>query len=221
MSRRYARMATVGVAALAVLTFGAPAFGHTQATIDNPRAGATNVLLALDAEAESDTAGIKSLTVTLPDGVTPAQVSLSSAPGGWTFARTDTGFTVSGTPLALHTNAKATVRIAQLPATPSVLAFRTLVTYGDGTVQRWIEVPSTAAPSPPDPAPTVSLAAATGSPPPTVSPNAAVHNVTAPAGSHTPAGSALPWVIIGAVVVVLLAIGALLWRRFTRLHPND
>ncbi len=221
MSHRYARVGTVGVAALAALAFGAPAFAHTQATIDNPRAGATNVLLTLDAEAESGTAGIKSLSVALPNGITPAQVSLAEAPGGWTFARTDSGFTVSGTPLALHTNAKTSLRIAQLPATPSVLAFRTLVVYGDGKVDRWIEVPSTAAPSPPDPAPTVSLAAGTGSPPPTVSPNAIVHKVSAPPGSPTPGGSALPWIIIAAVVVVLLVIGALLWRRFTRLHPND
>jgi hypothetical protein len=223
VSRLPARAAVTGLAVLAALTVATPALAHTQATIDNPRAGATNAVLSLNAEAESDTAGIKSLAVTLPGGISPAQVSVVSAPGGWTFTRTVDGFTVAGAALATHTDAKASLRIAQLPATPSTLAFKTLVTYSDGRVDRWIEVPSSAGAQPPDPAPTVSLqpAAATQSAVP-VSPGAVVHNASVAANATTSkSNTTLIWVVVIAVLIVLGLIAALLWRRMTRLHTND
>ena len=223
MSRLCARTATVGVAALALLGLATPALAHTQASIDNPQAGAANVVLSLDAEAESDTAGIKSLTVNLPAAITPAQVSVVSAPGGWTFARTGDGFTVGGAALPTHTNAKASLRIAQLPATPVTLAFKTLVTYSDGKVDRWIEVPSPGAAEPPDPAPTVSLRpAAITSSAQAVSPGAVVHNASVAANSTTSkTNTTLIWVVIIAALIVLALIAWLLWRRMTRLHTND
>jgi Domain of unkown function (DUF1775) len=227
--RTCARIAAAGVAALALIAVAAPALAHTQATIDNPQAGATNVVLSLNAEAESTTAGIKSLDVTLPDGITPAQVSLVTGPNGWTFARTDRGFTLAGTALPVGTAAKASLRIAQLPATATLLAFKTLVTYNDGKVDRWIEVPSSAAPSPPNPAATVSLKpaaspTATGAPTNTlVSPGAVARGAASPADTAPTSKSdtTLLWVIVGAGLVLLVLIGVLLWRRRTRLHTND
>jgi len=227
VSRIALRLAAVaGLATAALLGVATPALAHTQATIDNPQAGAGNVLLTLNAEAESTTAGIKSLEVTLPGGIQPAQVSLTDGPGGWTFARTTQGFTVSGSALAVGTPAKASLRIAQLPATAQVLAFRTLVTYNDGKVDRWIEVPSTAAPDPPDPAPTVSLkpAAATSAPESNlVSPGAVIRNNPSPAAQAPTSKSrtAWLWAIVIAGLILLLLIGILLWRRMTRLHTND
>lgn len=229
MSRIALRLAAVaGLATAALLGVAGPAFAHTQATIDNPQAGAGNVLLTLNAEAESTTAGIKSLEVTLSGGIQPAQVSLTDAPGGWTFARTTQGFTVSGSALAVGTPAKTSLRIAQLPATAQVLAFRTLVTYNDGKVDRWIEVPSTAAPDPPNPAPTVSLkpAAATATSAPAsnlVSPGAVIRNNPSPAAQAPTSKSrtAWLWAIVIAGLILLLLIGILLWRRMTRLHTND
>jgi hypothetical protein len=157
-----ARIAAVGLAtatllSVAALSIAAPALAHTQATLDNPHAGATNAMLSLNAEAESTTAGIAKLDVTLPGGIAPDQVSLASAPQGWAFARTAQGFTVSGTPLAVGTDAKTSLRIATLPGAPTLLAFKTLVTYADGKVDRWIEVPTAGQPTPPNPAATVSL----------------------------------------------------------------
>lgn len=220
--------AVAGLATAALLAVATPAFAHTQASIDNPAAGAANVVLTLDAEAESTTAGIKSLEVTLPGGIQPAQVSLTEAPGGWTFTRTAQGFTVAGSALAVGTPAKATLRVAQLPATAQVLAFRTLVTYNDGQVQRWIEVPSTAAPNPPDPAPTVSLkpAAATATSAPAsnlVSPGAVIRNNPSPAAQAPTSRSrtAWLWAIVIAGLILLALLGVLLWRRMTRLHTND
>lgn len=229
MSRIAPRLAAVaGLAAAASLAVGAPALAHTQASIDNPQAGAGNVVLTLNAEAESTTAGIKSLEVTLPAGIQPAQVSLTDAPGGWMFTRTAQGFTVAGSALAVGTPAKTSLRIAQLPATAQVLAFRTLVTYSDGKVDRWIEVPSTAAPDPPDPAPTVSLkpaaAAATSAPASNlVSPGAVIRQNPSPA-ARAPTSRAHTvwlWVIVIAGLILLALIGVLLWRRMTRLHTND
>jgi hypothetical protein len=227
--RTCARVAAAGVAALALIAVAAPALAHTEATIDNPQAAASNVLLSLNAEAESTTAGIKSLDVTLPDGITSAQVSLVTGPNGWTFARTDRGFTVAGTALPVGTAAKASLRIAQLPATATLLAFKTLVTYNDGKVDRWIEVPSSAAPNPPNPAATVSLRpaaspTATGAPTNTlVSPGAVVRGPASPAARAPTSKSdtTLLWVIVGAGLVLLALLGVLLWRRRTRLHTND
>jgi hypothetical protein len=229
VSRIALRLAAVaGLATAALLGVATPALAHTQATIDNPQAGAGNVLLTLNAEAESTTAGIKSLEVTLPGGIQPAQVSLTDAPGGWTFARTTQGFTVSGSALAVGTPAKTELRIAQLPATAQVLAFRTLVTYNDGKVDRWIEVPSTDTPNPPNPAPTVSLrpAAATATSAPAsnlVSPGAVIRNNPSPAAQAPVSKSrtAWLWAIVIAGLILLALIGVLLWRRMTRLHTND
>jgi hypothetical protein len=227
VSRIAPRLAAVaGLATAALLAVAAPALAHTQASIDNPQAGAGNVVLTLNAEAESTTAGIKSLDVTLPGGIQPAQVSLTDAPGGWTFTRTAQGFTVAGSTLAVGTPAKTSLRIEQLPATAQVLAFKTLVTYGDGKVDRWIEVPSTAAPNPPDPAPTVSLRAAAATSAPAsnlVSPGAVIRNNPSPA-AQAPASKSRTgwlWAIVIAGLILLLLIGVLLWRRMTRLHTND
>jgi uncharacterized protein YcnI len=227
VSRTCARGVAIGLAALALTAIAAPALAHTEATIDNPQAGATNVVLTLDAQAESTSAGITSLDVTLPDGVTPAQVSIKAGPNGWTFTRTTQGFTVAGTALPVGTDARAALQIAQLPATATTLAFKTLVNYSDGAVDRWIEVPSTAAPNPPNPAPTVSLRPAAATPAGTaptnlVSPGAVVRNPSPAATAPTSASStALLWVIVGAGLILLVLIGVLLWRRMTRLHTND
>jgi hypothetical protein len=226
--RKCARVVTIGLATLVLVAIAAPALAHTEVTIDNPQAGATNVVLNLDAQAESTTAGIKSVDVTLPDTITPAQVSVAAAPGGWTFTRTSAGFTIAGSAIAVGTDAKATLHVAQLPTAPTVLAFKTLVTYADGKVDRWIEVPSTAAPNPPNPAPTVSLKPAAATPTGSasanvqVSPGAVVHNAsTAATAATSTSRTGLLWGIVIAGLILLALIGVLLWRRMTRLHTND
>jgi hypothetical protein len=223
------RIATIGVGTAALLGIAVPAFAHAQASLDNAHAGATNVTLRLNAEAESTTAGIKSLDVTLPSGIAPDQVSLASAPQGWTFTRTAQGFTVSGTALPTGTDATTSLRIAALPGAPTLLAFKTLVTYADGKVDRWIEAPSSAVPTPPNPAATVSLepavhATATSAPATNlVSPNAALRHNPSPAATAgtSKTQTALLWVIVGALLILLLVLGVVLWRRRTRLHTND
>jgi Domain of unkown function (DUF1775) len=219
----------IALAGLAVgfAVFGAasPALAHTEAEMDNPQAGATNVTLTMTSEAESEKAGIVSVRVVLPDGIAPSQITLVSAPTGWTLTQGSDGYTVGGPALKVHTDAKQAVRIAQLPATATVLVFKTLVTYANGQVDRWIEPPSAANPKPANPAPTVTLrpaavVATSEAPAPTTAaaaPTTAGATVTAtkPGG-----GSSLPWVISGIVVLIAAVAGAVLLRRGLR-GPRD
>jgi Domain of unkown function (DUF1775) len=218
----------VAVTAVAVLGLASPALAHTQVEIDNPQAGATNVTLKMTAEAESSKAGIVSVRVVLPEGIAPASVALATAPAGWTLTQSSDGYIVGGRALPVHTDAKLSVRIAQLPATATVLVFKTLVTYSNGQVDRWIEPPTAANPKPDQPAPVVTLK------PAAVVPTSAAPSPSSAGPDGTPAasattggaatsptrggGSALPWVI-GAVVLVLAAVGLALYRRRAAAKP--
>jgi hypothetical protein len=217
-------VATVGLAVMAAVLVAVlvavPAYAHTKATVDKPQAGATNVTLTLSAEAESSSAGIKGIEVVLPDGITPAQVSLVSGPPGWAFAARAHGFTVSGTALPVGKDATTALHLAALPATASVLVFKTLVNYGDGKVDRWIEEPTADNPDPADPAPTVSLKPAPGGAPAatnTSSPSAAAPTSNPADVQADPASgassSSLPLIIAAVVVLLAVAGGLVVWRR--------
>jgi hypothetical protein len=208
--------AVVGLAA--VLLFASPAWAHTEIEIDNPQGGATNVTMTVNAEAENDSAGIRSVQMQLPAGITPAQVTLSSGPAGWTLTPDAQGFTVTGTPLPVKTDAKFVVKLAQLPPAGGILTFKTLVTYTDGKVDRWIEEPTTGNPSPQNPAPQVSIKPGAVTTSPSATPSATVSPTTAPtSAAATPksASSTSPVWLIVIALVVLAALGTagLLWRR--------
>jgi hypothetical protein len=68
----------------AALTAG-PAFAHVEVEADKTQAGARDVTLTFNGEAESATAGIRSERIVLPAGVAPGDVSLVKAPRGWKF----------------------------------------------------------------------------------------------------------------------------------------
>jgi hypothetical protein len=215
---------TLGAVAgvLAVLLLASPAWAHTEIEIDHPQGGATDVTMRVTSEAENSSAGIASVQMQLPAGISPAQVTLVSGPAGWTLTRTSDGFTVSGAPLTVKTDAKFTVKLAQLPPAGGVLVFKTLVTYTDGKVDRWIEEPSAGNPSPKDPAPTVSVRP--GARPPSTSPSSAAPSAPASAAPDTPVsspvaagsgggGTTLWWIVGGVVVLVALATVVQVLRR--------
>jgi hypothetical protein len=215
------RVATVLLGVVVVLLgWGAAGWAHAEVEIDNPVGGATNVTMRVTAEAESSSAGIASVRMVLPAGIDPAAVTLTSGPSGWKLTPGSDGFTVAGAALRVKTDAKFAVKLAALPAAGGVLAFKTLVTYSDGTVDRWIEVPS-GSNTPPNPAPTVSVRpGAAPAPPASPSPAASVApspslDSPSPATADPAGGSgATPWIIaIVAVVVVAGAAAALLARR--------
>jgi len=205
---------------MAVLLLAGPAWAHTEIELDNPQGGATNVMMTVRAEAENDSAGIGSVQMQLPAGISPAQVTLSSGPAGWTLARDAQGFTVSGPPLPVKNDAKFVVRLAQLPAAGGILTFKALVAYTDGKVDRWIEEPSANDPSPKEPAPQVSVkpgAVATplapAPPAPTGSATTAAP-ATANAAPKPSGGTGILWLVgSGLVVLAALAAGGLLWYR--------
>ncbi|MEV6843125.1 DUF1775 domain-containing protein [Actinoplanes sp. NPDC051411] len=225
----------VSVGVLGAGLAGAPAFAHVEVEADKAQAGARDVTVTFHGEAESGSAGIRSERVVLPSGIAPAGVRLVKAPTGWKFTAAADGFTVAGPALKVGQDAEFAVRLAQLPADATTLSFKTLETYGDGEIARWIELPEAGRPEPDHPAPTIKLKAAaepagpTAAPSagPSAAPSAPAETSAAPAaaGSSTAAAdradpvesgrSGAVWWIVPAVVLIAAVTGLLLWRRRT------
>ncbi|MFI7355876.1 DUF1775 domain-containing protein [Streptomyces avidinii] len=226
--RRLAFAAVVAVAAVGVAA--GPASAHAEVTASDPRALAENVTLSFTSEAESDTAGIAELRVVLPKGIAPDAVTLKDAPKEWKLTATPDGYAIGGPALATGTDAAYSITVRQLPDEKS-LAFKTLETYGDGQISRWIEVP-TSGEKVDNPAPLLELkAAAPGakpivpspspSPDPSIVPSAQVSEATPPAPvgatSAEEAGSSTGSVVgVAAAVLLLGAAGAFWWVRRNR-----
>ncbi|WP_329273308.1 DUF1775 domain-containing protein [Streptomyces pseudovenezuelae] len=141
-TRAAGRPAAAGAAALtAVLTLADPASAHAEVEADIPRALARNLTLPFVSEAESDSAGFQRVRVVLPDGIAPGDVTLADAPRGWKRKATSDGYTVVGPALNTGTDAEHKVRIRRLPDARQ-LVFKTVETYADGEISRWIELPT-------------------------------------------------------------------------------
>lgn len=138
---RAARRLTVAVAAAAtaVLLTAVPAAAHVEVESENAQALAENVEITFVAESESATAGITQLRVVLPEGIEPADVVYDEGPEGWTFAADGDGYTVKGPAVKVGEDAEHSIVVRQLPDAKE-LVFKTLQTYSDGTVHRWIEL---------------------------------------------------------------------------------
>lgn len=210
ITRRAGIVAATSLAAL--LAFAAPALAHTEITLDPARAGASSVAMKVNAEAENDSAGIKSVQIFMPQGVDPAKVTLLAAPDGWTVQSGADNVTVSGPALTPKTNASFSLMLAELPASETVVTFKTLVTYTDGKVDRWIGAPGSD-----NPAPTVSLAPANA--PATTGPAIRSDDAapTTAAAAPAPASSnGSTWWIVALVVLALIALGLWLMARRRR-----
>ncbi|WP_305783366.1 DUF1775 domain-containing protein [Symbioplanes lichenis] len=211
------RIITIGVVAgLGVLALAGPAAAHVEVEADKDTAGATDVTLTFHGEAESGDAGIKSERVVLPEGIAPGDVTLVKAPAGWTFTPGGDGFTVGGKALKVGADAEWSVKIAKLPDGETRLSFKTLETYGDGEVSRWIEIQEEGKDEPDNPAPLVVLKpgaptsatpSATASPAPSVAPSLAPSSqavvVAEPSGDEDDDGPATWWIWVLVAVVLL------------------
>jgi len=221
----YGCAAAGGVAAAALAT---PAWAHVEVEADKPQAGARDVTLTFTGEAESNSGGIRSERVVLPSGITPSDVRLKKAPEGWKLTPGSDGFTVAGPALKIGEDAVWAVTVAQLPTNSTTLSFKTLETYSDGQISRWIEIPQAGQPEPDNPAPTLKVkpAAAVSSAPVTSSPTASASPAVA---SSAPAlapdvteaddssGSRTGlWVTVGIVAAIAVAAVALLVARQRR-----
>jgi Domain of unkown function (DUF1775) len=167
--------------------------------------------------------------VVLPDGISPADVTYVSGPDGWSLVANTDGYLVSGPALPVGRDSKHQIKVRQLPLA-AMIAFKVLQTYGDGQVDRWIEVPSAANPKPENPAPVVTLAPPSGpvpsaaAPPSAASPaapesrstpesrSAAASPVAEPTSSTT--DDPMLWIGLGAALVAVAAgVGLVLIRR--------
>jgi uncharacterized protein YcnI len=216
-------MTVTAVAGIAVAGLAAPAFAHVELKADKTTAGAGDVTLTFNGEAENPKAGIKSERVVLPDGIAPDTVTAVKLPSGWKFTANSDGFSVGGTALKIGTDAVWSVKIAKLPDGVTRLSFKTLETYGDGEIARWIEIQEAGQAEPDMPAPLLVLkagpsAAATTAAPAATTPAAVVPAPTtaaaqAPAASTSSSSSWWIWVLVGVAVVGVA--GLLVMRRRT------
>ncbi|MET8627613.1 DUF1775 domain-containing protein [Kitasatospora sp. NPDC004669] len=243
-SRLFGRAATVTAVVAGSLVLAVPAFAHVEVASETAQALATNATVTFTAEAESSTAGLAKFQVVLPEGIAPSDVALADAPQGWTFAATADGYTVGGPALPQGKDAVYKITIKQLPDAKE-LVFKTLETYSDGHIDRWIELPQGGA-EPEHPAPTLKLAAAApgatpiGTPSaaatgaaPSATPSASATTSASAAASGAPSVTASPSaastasnssdssssatpIAIGAAVVVVLAVGGAWWWRRKR-----
>ncbi|MCX4904616.1 DUF1775 domain-containing protein [Streptomyces sp. NBC_00878] len=220
------RIALTGAAALtAVLALAGPASAHTEVEADKAQALAENVTLTFVCEAESASAGFREVRVVLPEGIAPADVTLDEAPKGWQLKATDDGYVVGGPALKTGVDAEYKVKIRQLPDAKEV-AFKTIDTYSDGEVSRWIELPK-GGEEPEQPAPLLKLkAAAPGATPVSPSPTASPTPSPTPSDTVTPSepaateaaadtknddGGSSTGLVVGGVVAAVLVLGAGGW----------
>ncbi|MFF8638797.1 DUF1775 domain-containing protein [Streptomyces pilosus] len=236
-ARTARRLATVSAVLVAAVVAGAgPANAHTEVKGKNARALAQNVTLDFHAASESSAAGITKLEVVLPAGIVPTDITYEQGPKGWKFDTTGRGWTVSGPELTVGEDADFSVTVRQLPDVRE-LVFKTLQSYGDGRVDRWVELEDSAddghghghpapklklgpaepgatpvAPSPTAPATTAAPADASpsGRPDPTGTPSTS--QAAGEDASEDDGVSPAVW-IGGGAAVALLAAGGVWWSR--------
>lgn len=197
---------------------------HAEVEADTPQALAKNVTLTFASEAESGTAGFTELRIVLPEGIAPSDVTLDEAPKGWKLKATGDGYTVGGPALKPGVDAEHKIEVKQLPDAEEI-AFKTVETYSDGKLSRWIELP-TGGEEPGQPAPALKLqapaaGAAPASPTSSPTPSAAVSEApealegadapeAADAAGEKAEGSSAG-LVTGGVVVALLVLGGGAW----------
>jgi uncharacterized protein YcnI len=173
-----------GAVLAASVAFAVPASAHVEVEAEGAAALAENVTLNFTAESESDKAGITKLEVILPEGIAPADITYKEGPTGWKPATTDRGYAVSGPAVAVGKDAAYSVTVRQLPDAES-LAFKTLQSYSDGQLDRWIELEKSSDGGHGSPAPILELKpAAPGAKP--VSPIPTAEPTTAAPSRATP-----------------------------------
>lgn len=228
VARAGRRIALAGAAALtATLALAVPAAAHAEVEADKPQALAEDVTLTFVSEAESDSAGFTELRVVLPEGITPEDVTLDEAPKGWKLEATSDGYTVGGPSLKAGVDAGHRIKVRRLPDAEEV-AFKTVETYSDGKVSRWIELPS-GGDEPEQPAPVLALKAAAPGAKPTGSgsgptegekadPAPSATEPSAEATDSTPSAAAAEddegssaGLVVGGAVVALAVLGGGAW----------
>ena len=197
-SRRSATAAALALAAVAtaVLGFAGPASAHVSVNPSEATQGGYG-RFAFRVPNESDQASTTKVEVVLPENAPVGSVSTMPV-AGWTVTvekrKVNPPIDVHGSQLTeavskltWTASGDAAIKPGQFQEFPvsmgplpqvDRMVFKTLQTYSDGTVQRWIEEPTPGAAEPEDPAPVLTLTAASPSAAPATSAGAA-----APAGA--------------------------------------
>ncbi|MFI6262319.1 YcnI family protein [Micromonospora sp. NPDC051006] len=225
----------LGVVATAVFGFAAPASAHVTVNPKEATQGGYG-RIAFRVPNESDTASTTKLEVVLPENAPVGSVSTMPVPG-WTVAvekrKVDPPIEVHGSQLTEAVSkltwtatGDAAVKPGQFQEFPVSLGplpqvdrmvFKTLQTYSDGNVSRWIEEPTPGGEEPENPAPVLTLTAAA----PTTAPAAAAGPVADDDDDDDAEGNGLATGlgIAGLVAGVGgLALGGLAFAR-TRREP--
>jgi uncharacterized protein YcnI len=172
------RAATVtALTAASVLVAAGVASAHVTVHPESYAKGATDGVLTFRVPNEEDTASTTRVQVFLPTDH-PVLGVLVSPRDGWTAkvtttklktpVKTDDGTITEAASEIAWTGGKIgagqfedfDVAFGQLPEDTGRLTFKTLQTYSDGKVVRWIEEPADGADEPENPAPTLKLTAA-------------------------------------------------------------
>jgi uncharacterized protein YcnI len=223
MRRWVGRLGAAAAGLVGALAVTGVAYAHTEVEIEPAVAGSTNAVMTVNAAAESNSAGVASIRVVLPAGIPPSSVTLRSGPTGWTLTPTEDGYSVGGPALPVGENAVHAVTIARLPDETRIV-IKTLVNYTDGSVDRWIEEPTTANPQPDSPAPVVTLAPNPNPrPTTTTAPATSAPATSAPTSSPNPAAlepadgdnTWIWWVVAAIVLVGSVTAAVLVFRRGT------
>ncbi|MFF4881133.1 YcnI family protein [Micromonospora sp. NPDC000668] len=221
--------------ATAVLGFAGPASAHVTV---NPKEATQGgyARVAFRVPNESDTASTTKVEVVLPENAPVGSVSTMPVPG-WTVAmekrKVDPPIEVHGSPiteavakLTWTATGDAGVKPGQFQEFPvsmgplpqvNTMVFKTVQTYSDGNVSRWIEEPTPGAEEPEHPAPVLTLTAA--SPSASAAPAAAGVAATDDDDDDEGEGAAVGLGVAGLVAGLAgLVLGGLAFAR-TRREP--
>ncbi|MFI5840161.1 YcnI family protein [Catenuloplanes sp. NPDC051500] len=231
MMSRTARAAllSLGATVAGVLVFAGPASAHVTV---NPREAVKGGYAKVDFRVpnESDSASTTKIEVFLPENAPIGSVSTQPVPG-WEVAvekgAPSTPITAHGSPVTevvkkvTWTAAAGSeikpgtfqefgVSLGPLPETDQ-LVFKTLQTYSDGEIVRWIDEPVAGGDEPESPAPVLALAAAADE---SAASAASAGDEAAEASSTTDSGPALGIAIAGLIAGLLgLVLGGLAFTR--------
>jgi uncharacterized protein YcnI len=224
-----------GTVAVLTLAIAGPASAHV--TVSSPAAtqgGFSTVTFKVPNE--SDEASTTKIEVNLPADAPVASVSVRPVPGWTAVAEKSklakpleahgTQITEAVSKITWTASGSAAVKpgefqtfdvsMGPLPETPQMI-FKTLQTYSDGTVVRWIDEPATDGTEPESPAPVLKLAAA-GAGADAAAPTATA--AAAPAAESSGNGVGTTLGVVGAVLGLAALILALLaYRRAGRTGP--
>jgi periplasmic copper chaperone A len=220
---------------VAVLGFAGAAGAHVTVSPGSAVAGG-DARIALRVPDESDTASTVKIEMAVPTDQPIPSVSVEPVPG-WTVStdttklatpvKTEDGDTVTQAVSKITWTASADgairpgqfqefpVALESLPDTDKIV-FKTIQTYSDGTIVRWIDDTVEGQPEPDHPAPVLTLAKGGDTAPVAIPPGAATPGGVAVA-EPKPDRSGLAWGIAGAVLGLTgTVLGALALRRNRR-----